>query len=75
MKPDDFTIYSEGVVCTSVCTSLSIEVATERLNVECPTGISSRWKLSSDTTFAGGTPMPCVCPDYPETHKHYLFNC
>ncbi len=71
----EFTAYSVGFVCASVCTSLSVDEATERLNKEYPTGISSQWKLSTDTVFASGTPMPCICPDHPETHKHYLFNC
>lgn len=72
---NEFTAYSVGIVSASVCTSLPVEAATARLNQEHPTGISSKWELSKDTTFAGGEPMPCICPDHPETHKHLLFNC
>lgn len=71
----EFTAYSVGICCASVCTSLTPEDAEHQLNLEYPTGISSTWKLSEDKTFAGGKPMPCVCPDHPDTHKHYLFNC
>ena len=72
---DAFTILSIGVVYASVCTSLTVEEATEALNRAAPTGISSAWALSDDKTFANGTPMPCPCEPNPATHKHYLFNC
>lgn len=74
VKITDFEVYSLGIVSASVCTSLSIEAATERMNKFHPTGIRSEWKLSKNKTFASGPPMPCQCPDH-ETHKHYLFNC
>lgn len=71
----DFWVYAMGVVCTSICTSLTPEEATERLNREHPTGVSSRWEVSEDKTFADGRPNPSPCPDHPDTHKHYLFSC
>ena len=71
----EFEIYSIGIVCASVCTSLTPGEAELALNVEHPTGISTRWTLSEDKTFGDGvSPMPCGCPDHPG-NKHYLFNC
>ncbi|MCU1492208.1 MAG: hypothetical protein JWM85_3613 [Acidimicrobiaceae bacterium] len=70
----EFEAYSVGLVCASVCTSLSLEEATERLNKECPTGIRSQWQPAEDKTFSGGQPNPCDCKDHPG-NKHYLFNC
>lgn len=73
-ESQEFTAYAVGVVHASVCTSLSVTEATERLNTEYPTGISSDWKLS-DEAFASGETNPCACHDFPQTHKHYLFVC
>lgn len=71
----EFMPYSVGLVAASVCTSLPIEQATQRLNESHPTGVSP-WHLSDDKTFAdGNTANGSACPDHPETHKHYLFNC
>ncbi|KKN13141.1 hypothetical protein LCGC14_1009400 [marine sediment metagenome] len=70
------TVYAKGMVCCSVCTDLNnlkeIEFAT---NVQNPTEIESKWKISGEKTFKGGQSMPCPCHDNPETHKHYLLNC
>jgi len=74
MKHDFYILGSPGLVCTSVCTSLSVKEATARLNMEVPTGISSRWAKSKDKTFATGEPNPHRCETYSD-HKHYLFNC
>lgn len=70
----DFVAYSVGLCCASVCSSLPVEEVTERLNQRYPTGISSQWMHSTEK-FRGGEPNPCPCPDAPETHKHYLFQC
>lgn len=70
----EFEAYSVGICNASVCTSLPVNAAEQRLNVEHPTGIGMKWKLSKDKTFAGGQPMPCDCRDYPG-NKHYLFHC
>lgn len=75
-KPAEFMPYSVGLVAASVCTSLSLKEATRRLNMLHPTGIDSQWRKSKDKTFKDGiTANGASCPDYPKTHKHYLFNC
>lgn len=71
----DFAAYSVGVVCASVCTSLTDEQATDRLNAEHPTGITTRWQVAPDETFATGQPNPTPCEHHPETHRHILFHC
>ncbi len=70
----EFEAYSVGIVSASVCTSLTVKEATELLNDEHPTGISSKWSLSKDKTFRTGQTNGCNCPDY-AGNKHYLFNC
>jgi hypothetical protein len=65
---------SPGLVCASVCTSLSVRDATLRLNREVPTGIASRWAKSRDKTFATGETNPHACTEHPG-HRHLLFNC
>ena len=70
----DFEIYSTGLAFCSVCSSLTPEKTTDRLNLEMPTGISSEWKIS-DSAFSSGESNPCPCNLYPDTHKHYLFSC
>lgn len=71
---EDFVIYSGGICFCSVCSRLSLEETTKRVNNENPTGISSNWQLS-ERNFDSGETNPCACNDYPETHKHYLFEC
>ena len=71
----DFDIYSLGMVHASLCTTLSNEEATERMNGEFPTGIGSDWQISDDETFADGKEHPCKCEDSPETHRQILFVC
>ena len=71
---EDFTVYSDGIVHCSVCSALSPEETTAKLNAEHPTGITSRWEIA-DEPFATGEPNPCPCKENPETHKHYLFVC
>lgn len=75
MKPLDFEAYSIGLICASVCTSLSNEEATARLNAEHPTGVQSPWRISEDKAFRNGEPNPCPCEHHPKTHRHILFNC
>jgi hypothetical protein len=70
----EFTVISWGLVAASVCTSLPLPEATARLNLELPTGISSRWQPSEDPTFATGQPNPCPC-EQRSGNQHYLFNC
>jgi len=56
------------IVFAAVCTSLSDEEATERLNAENPTGIGSKWEIDKDTPSS-------VCQDNPDTHRHIVYNC
>lgn len=70
----DFDAYSVGLVYASVCTSLSLQEATDRLNTEHPTGIKTEWMLH-DASFASGKDNPCPCDRSPKTHMHMLFSC
>lgn len=70
----EFQAYSIGLCSASICTSLDPDQALERMNAEHPTGVHP-WVLSTNAVFRCGTENPCVCPDAPETHKHYLLNC
>lgn len=69
-----FVAYAVGFVCASVCTDLTDEEATERLNWDHPTGVHP-WEVSADETFRTGEPNPCPCPDAPAPRRHILFNC
>ena len=75
MMAKDYEAYSVGIVCASVCSSLSSEETKLKLNVENPTGLKQGWDFSKDKTFKSGQSNPCPCEDNPKTHKHYLFNC
>lgn len=70
------TVMSWGLVSLSACApaDTSIEDITHEVNLQQPTGISSRWALSEDKTFSGGQPNPCPC-EQDLTRLHYLFNC
>lgn len=70
-------VIAHGVVYCSVCvpkdmSRLDIEQGT---NLEIPTGISSRWKISNDKEFRTGQPNPCQCEQFPNSRLHYLLNC
>jgi hypothetical protein len=71
---DYFFMYRYGLSHCSVCTTLSDEDATDRLNTDNSTGISSPWAISEDKTFSGGEPHPCPCPDV-KGARHVLFVC
>src|SRR5690348_2284709 len=71
---NDFTVYSNGLWHCSVCTTLSPEEATNRVNLVNPTGTSGKWAIT-EPAFNDGTPNPCPCNDWPETHIHILFTC
>jgi hypothetical protein len=71
---DGFFVIGLGLCAASVCTRLTDEEATARLNREAPTGVSTEWQISKDEKFATGQPNPCPCPDY-AGHRHILFNC
>lgn len=70
-----FTVYSIGLCSASVCTSLSIEEATKRLNIDQPTGIKSQWVADLSETFKTGEKNGCNCEQNPKTHRHFLFHC
>ena len=70
-------VYSSGLACCSVCVpkDFAIEKVEQVVNMENPTGISSRWKVSKDVTFRDGiTTNPCPCEKDPD-RIHYLMNC
>ena len=69
---DDFTVYGEGLLYASVCSSLPPEEVKRRMGTR-PSGTRGGWQLSENKTFRGGQPNPCPCDDHPQTHKHYLF--
>ena len=71
----EFVAYKVGICNASICTSLPIEEALERLNEQHLTGIASQWVLSEDEHFATGQTNPCPCNENPDTHKHYLCGC
>ncbi len=70
---DKFEVYGIGIVCASVCSNLSKDETSKRLNREHPTGISSQWRLSGDN-FGDGGKNPHTCEQDADC-KHYLFNC
>lgn len=73
---EELQIYANGIVHCSVCTNVKSRKRIEELtNLKNPTGISSRWEISTDKTFCGGEPNPCPCERKPKTHKHYLMEC
>lgn len=73
--PKEFCIYADGLVHSSVCTSLTDEQATSRINEQLPTGIASQWEISPDEKFSTGEWNGCPCETFPDTHRHILFNC
>ncbi len=71
---EDFTIYGWGILYASVCSSLPPAETEARLNRDMPSGTTYGWAHAPEP-FTDGTPNPCPCHDFPETHKHYLFRC
>lgn len=74
-KPRTFVVYTIGICSASVCSTLSVEEITKRINEEHPTGIQSKWEPSDNKEFKDGQSNPCACEQYPSTHKHYLYVC
>jgi hypothetical protein len=73
---DELEVYSLGLVACSICTNIKDPREIEMVvNMRCPTGISSSWKISKDPTFHTGQSNPCPCEKNPKTHKHYLLSC
>lgn len=69
----DYVAYGVGLCYASVCTSLTDEEAAARLNLDQPTGVGRPWEISKDETFANGQPQPRPCDQFPDTHRHILF--
>lgn len=69
-------VYAEGPAMSSVCApkEMSPEQVAAEVNLVCPTGITSQWRISSDKHFASGHPMPCVCAG-DSTRMHWLMEC
>lgn len=73
---EELMVYANGLVHCSVCTNIKSREKIEKLvNLKNPTGISSKWSISDDKTFAGGESNPCPCEQKSNTHKHYLMVC
>lgn len=69
-------VYAIGILTCSVCApgGMDRDVVARQVNAKTPTGISSRWRISSDTHFKSGETMPCTCQDAPN-RKHWLLEC
>ena len=74
-EPYDYKCYTVGLCAASVCTRLSDEETTKRLNMEHPVGFGPGWTISKDTHFRQGQTNPCPCEDMPDTHRHILYEC
>lgn len=64
----DFQILHIGLIDAVICTSLPIDEAIKRLNIENPTGIHSGW------TYDGEMANNCPCPDG-QNKTHYRLFC
>lgn len=73
----EVVVYVEGLMACSACAPVKLtrEEVAAAVNVVNPTGVSSEWKVSSDTTFHTGHPMPSPCEREPETRRHWLLEC
>jgi hypothetical protein len=72
--PYDFKVYRMGLYTCSVCTSLTDDAATQKLNRERPSGCSSPWQLSSAEQLAGGKPNGGRCP-HDKKRRHIAYEC
>lgn len=71
--PEPFTVITYGMLSASVCTCLSDEEATELLNLEYPCGTTTGWMIS-ERDYSNDT-NPGKCANWPDTHRHILFDC
>jgi hypothetical protein len=69
-------IYVSGLVHCSVCVPkhFTVEMIEEEVNLQNPTGISSKWKIDNSPKFSTGENNPCVC-ERDQNRKHYLMVC
>ena len=69
----EFTVLGEQLLFMGVCSSLPLEEVKRKAGaILC--GTTGGWQFS-EKSFSKKTPNPNPCPDSPETHKHYLFEC
>lgn len=73
-KTEFYEPYAVGLTAASVCTNLSDDEVTRRLNADHPTGIPSAWSISTSPTFASGAPHPNQCEQRDDC-RHVLFEC
>lgn len=64
---EEFCRTREYTNAVLVCTSLSDDEATARINLV-PSGAADDWRLNR---LPGGHPR--TCPDEPDTHRHVVF--
>lgn len=71
----DIEIYSEGLICMSVCAKehMTPEAVAARVNARSPSGTSAGWCATGDD-FADGSPNPSPCDQYAD-RKHHLLKC
>lgn len=69
---DTVTVYSQGLLYASVCTSLDDKGVDEAMGA-LPATVTRGWTRSADATFDGGQPNPCPCEQRPDTHRHVLY--
>lgn len=75
VKEYNITVYSEGLIYSSVCTNLPKHKIPEHMGEHSPTGISSSWAVSKDKYFTDGvTENGAPCPDT-EGNRHWLVSC
>jgi hypothetical protein len=67
-KTPEFERIREGIFSVQVCTSLTDDEATARVN-ELPSGTTGGWTLTADPDA-----QPVPCDDKPNTHRHLLFD-
>jgi hypothetical protein len=69
-------IYSMGMSQCSVCALVEMNPfrIAKIVNEMHPTGIESKWAMSTDTHFRDGQTNPCLCTE-DKTRQHWLMVC
>ncbi len=70
-------VYSVGICAASACVEagLTRKQIEKLVNIQEPTGITSKWKISRDKHFHSGQTNPCPCEEHPKKRMHYFLNC
>jgi hypothetical protein len=70
------SVYTFGLCYASACAEKDVprDEVEAAVNGQCPTGISSRWAISSEPTFKDGQPNPCQC-EQDHNRQHWLLSC